>query len=298
MCKHILINNFQTRDIETLKAFAARSTNEKDGYGAIIRNKRGEFETLKDLDASRFYIALTERILRGNISTLVVHHRTSTNKPGIDYAHPFEFDGYLMTHNGVVSVPGVHQTRTENDSEALLHHLIKTGYETETVQGYFSCFILSRDNTTVLVDAIAPIYTDGRVYASHKLDDSWRAVQLKRLTLHPMSGVVMAESDIKVTESSYGQDSAHLSLGGAWDYPADPVTPERLTQNVREFFDLATDRDLEPVYFARSGFEARQLISELAYCFGLDVTSKEVSEIEDILETYYSSNQESIHESA
>jgi len=276
MCKHILFNNFQASDLGALRQFTTL-THENDGYGAILRTSRGLIEAYKSLDVASFYIELTERILRGDVKTLVVHHRTSTNVEGLDYAHPFEFDGNWMTHNGVVSVPGEHDTATQNDSEALLHHLIKSEYDTLPVEGYFSCFVLNEAETILLVDAIAPIYTDGRVYSSHKLDGTFVKIELVKRVLHPMSGKVLVESTIEVTKSNYGQGLRSLSLGAC----ADDVLGTYSSDLVSDFFDIATDDDIERVYLIRDAQEKCQAIQELGYAFGLDLMPDDIEVLED-----------------
>lgn len=212
MCKHILIRDFSTKDIELVSEFTSR-THDRDGFGAIIRDQDGGIHTLKSLDIGAFYLDVGRWIQSGHVKDLVLHHRTSTNGAGLDYAHPFEFRGNYLTHNGVVSVPGSHDTKTQNDSEALLHHLIKTDFDTAGISGYFSCFIFNAQSTTVLVDDSAPIYSDGRVFSSHRLVDSWLKIEKKRLVFD-LSGN-LTSFDIALTKSDYGYDKAHLSLG--WD---------------------------------------------------------------------------------
>ena len=205
MCKHIMINDFRPSDLDTLSQFVDL-TYDRDGYGAILRTKSNALETIKSLDSGSFYLTLTRRVLQGDIQTVVVHHRTSTNGRGIEYAHPFEYQGVYMTHNGVVTVPGKHETKTTNDTEALLHHLIKTNFDTLAVQGYYSCFILDDHNTAVLVDDCAPMHTDGRVYSSHKLGESWTKLDKVMLFLDPATGTPTHTYPIEVSQSTYGQD--------------------------------------------------------------------------------------------
>ncbi len=280
MCKHILINEFTPNDIPNLKAFASM-THDRDGFGAIIRTKKGVLETLKSLDLASFYFDLSTRILKNDIQTLVVHHRTSTNGDGIDYAHPFEFMGNLLTHNGVVNVPGSHDTKTRNDSEALLHHLIKTGYATESIQGYFSCFILSDAETTVLVDDIAPIYSDGRIYSSHRLGDNFERLTLERLTLDPVSGLVVNREKIKVTKTDYGSNLAHLSIGScAESYNDLPV--HSYSDNVEAFFDSLTYREEDELFDTRDYALLTTKIGEIGAMLGLELTEKEIDQLCEI----------------
>lgn len=209
MCKHILIREFQVEDLSVLRTFAAR-TYDRDGFGAIIRRTDNSIETLKSLSAPALYLELGAALSRGDATEVVVHHRTSTNGAGIEYAHPFEFQGNYMTHNGVVQVPGKHETMTTNDSETLLHHFIKTGYNTKTVKGYFSVFVLNSDGTTIVVDDRAPIYTNGRIFCSLDLGEMERIVN-KRITF--TRDGTRTESKIELQESDYGNDKAHLSIG-------------------------------------------------------------------------------------
>jgi predicted glutamine amidotransferase len=276
MCKHILINDFQLTDLELLKEFESR-TNEQDGFGAILRLKSGNIETLKSLSQGSFYIDLTKRLCEGDIITLVVHHRTSTNGLGLDYAHPFVHDGNYLTHNGVVSIPGKYNTKTENDSEALLHHLVATDYQTNTIEGYFSCFIVNDKETRVLVDSLAPIYTDGRIYSSHKLNDSFEKIELQLRILDPKSGQVVANQPVVVMESTYGQDLAHLSLGE--EYTRDKYS----SQVVIDFFDIITDFELDQLIYAR-GAERYDLIKELSWSIGLEASQQDLIDIETYIE--------------
>jgi hypothetical protein len=247
MCKHILFSNFnKSTDLETLAVFSDM-THENDGYGAIIRTKSGKIKTLKSLNQGSFYLKLSSAISANDVESLVVHHRTSTNGDGIEYAHPFDFLGHYMTHNGVVSVPGKHDTRTTNDSEALLHHLVKTGYDTESIRGYFSCFILTSELTRVLVDDTAPIYSDGRVYCSHKLGKNFSRIALSNLTLDRNGNT--RTQPIVVTKTDYGREKVGLSLGGGYTdtIPDDFYSPDNLyaLDRVEDFFYYSSDEALD-----------------------------------------------------
>lgn len=290
MCKHILINQFTPNDIETLKAFC-QLTYDRDGFGAIIRRNDDSLEYLKSLDLGSFYLDLSQEISKG-LKSLVVHHRTSTNKQGIDYAHPFEFEGYLMTHNGVVQVPGNHDTKTSNDSEALLHHLIKSDWKTTEISGYFSCFLMNQHHTIVLVDDCAPMYTDGRVWCSHKLGDKFKKIELKKITLSP-DGLIATENKIKVTKSGYGQNMAHLSLGkpyaSSYDWP--DYSSAATVTDMRDFSVYSDNFDLFLTYLTRA--EESQLMREAkrgnlmrallekAHDFGIELTADEIVELEE-----------------
>lgn len=276
MCKHILFNNFSLKDLGRLQTFSMM-TNENDGYGAIIRSKSGVLESFKSLDAGAFYIALTQKLLQGDTQTLVVHHRTSTNEGGLDYAHPFEYAGHYLTHNGVVQVPGTHETKTKNDSEALLHHLIKSGYDTEAISGYFSCFILNKTETIVLVDNLAPIYTDGRVYSSHKLTEHFKKIELVKKTLDTQTGKVLDSQRIKVTKSNYGYSSMGKSLG-SYDWEPMPYYPENssILENFLDYLSPNEEDGLwEEMDYRRLKHKVRDLVTNL----GLSAKEEEVIEI-------------------
>lgn len=294
MCKHILITQFSTQDLDIIREFAER-TNENDGYGAIIRTD-STIETLKSLSLSTFYIELTKRALKGDIIDLVVHHRTSTNEPGIDAAHPFEFEGHYLTHNGVVSVPGEHNTKTTNDSEALLHHLVKTNYDTKSIQGYFSCFILTDQTTTILVDDTAPMYTDGRVYCSHNLNN-YSKLTLTMRTLAPLSNHILEETPIEVTKTTYGHDKATKSLGYILDAaPTDDDSPwyipnsEEYSANVRDIVELMTREETETYYAQVNETLAMQYLEDIAYSMGYTLTFNELIDLVNILESAYHGN--------
>lgn len=280
MCKHILINNFQKSDLNTLRDFASKS-HDLDGFGAIIRTKSNVIEVIKDLDKGVFYSELTQRLLQGDVNTLVVHHRTSTNHDGIEYAHPFEFRRVYLTHNGVVQVPGSHNTNTKNDSEALLHHLIKTDFDTAAIQGYFSCFLMTERDTLVLVDDTAPIYTNGRIYSSINMSNKvslFSRVTLSLLSLD-LQGKVISHKPIQVSKSSYGHASAHLSLGHTIvnEQPSDEYSP-----NVTDFFDLITDSELQKL-IKINDHSIFDTIQDLGYAFGLDLTCEDLQEIENVI---------------
>jgi len=283
MCKHILFNNFTPDDLSTLQTFASM-THDRDGFGAILRTRSGEIETLKALDLATFYIEFTRLVLSNGYSTVVVHHRTSTNFDGIEYAHPFEFQGHHLTHNGVVNVPGTHETKTKNDSEALLHHLIKTGYETESIQGYFSSFVLTGTDTTVLVDDTAPMFTDGRVYSSHDLGDGFSRINLTRLTLD-LTGEITSTVPVKVTKTDYGLDRKHLSLGysrtnddgyaGYSDIPDGSPWGSGAT----EFLDIVNEHEEYDLYSTRNDQALEALIDDLARSMGIGLTEGDMSEL-------------------
>lgn len=278
MCKHILFNNFKVSDLDTLQTFAAM-THDRDGFGAIMRTESGEVQTLKALDLATFYIEFTRMVLSDAYNTVVVHHRTSTNFPGIEYAHPFEFDGHYMTHNGVVSVPGKHDTKTQNDSEALLHHLIKTGYETETIQGYFSCFTLTKTETTVLVDDTAPIYTDGRVYSSHNLGESFERIALTRIVLDT-GGAVINAFPITVTKTDYGRDKSHLSIGYSQTCDYDQGIPSLAWgSGSTEFLELVTEHEEYDLFSMRNDRALEALIDDIARTMGIGLTEKDMEEL-------------------
>lgn len=203
-------------DLEIIKNFTSR-TYDNDGFGAIFRLKTGQIETLKSLDIASFYIDITQKIASGTIRDLVLHHRTSTNGTGIEYAHPFTHRDHYLTHNGVVNVPGDYKTNTTNDSEKLLHHLLGTNYNTEEIQGYFSCFIFNQDETIILVDATAPMFFLDRIYCSHNLNDKMEPIALKKIVINDATKEKHIVN-IKVTKSEYGASLRHLSLSSNYDY--------------------------------------------------------------------------------
>jgi len=284
MCKHILFNDFDIQDIQTLKDFVSL-TYDNDGFGAIIRTETNAIETIKNLDSQIFYIDLIERITRGDIQTLVVHHRTSTNSPGIEYAHPFEFQGNYLTHNGVVSMPGEYATNTKNDSEKLLHHLISTDFETKSIEGYYSCFILNSKETIVLVDKTAPIYTNGRIYSSHKLSDEFIKLEASICSLDPFTGEIRSHKEIEIAVSTYGRNLSHLSLGTPkeykwdgkdWNYvDADIPATDEISVNVTEFFDSLTESEENKLNECESGYEIGLVVDQIAWCLGMSLTENE-----------------------
>jgi hypothetical protein len=285
MCKHILFNDFNKEtDMETIKEFASL-TYDKDGYGAMFRTKDNGIGWLKALDIAGFYLELGDTINRHPIKDLVIHHRTSTNKNGIEYAHPFEYQGNYLTHNGVVDVPGKHDTKTTNDSEQLLHHLIKTDYETKTISGYFSCFIINKDETIVLVDETAPIYSNGRVFSSHKIDETYMKIECKKLTI-PVNGERKIEN-IEVTKTGYGQDKAHLSLGkytktddGDYNYNA---TESINYDNIDTFLRYMTRNDEMRLLYCKNKAEVTQTLMEIAFALYIELDE---SELEELTEYY------------
>jgi len=276
MCKHILIRQYEPKnDSELLKEFC-RLTYDNDGYGAIIRTDENAILTLKSLNVGSFYFDLSSLLSKVNVIDLVVHHRTSTNKKGLEYAHPFEFQGNYLTHNGVVSVPDQHDTLTENDSEYLLHHLIKTEFNTQTISGYFSCFILNQDTTTILVDNTAPMYQlNNRVYSSHNLFESMQKVTLSKID-HFIIDERIIETPIQVTASSYGMNKASLSLG--WN-DSDRYTPSKnyYFDSVDAFFSMLSYNDEnEILYFCDNSKERKDYIKKLAIQFDLKLTKNEI----------------------
>lgn len=276
MCKHILFNNFQDTDIDVLKSFIS-STYDRDGYGAIIRTKENKIEMIKSLDQSHFYIDVMRALPK--IKDLVIHHRTSTNGDGIDYAHPFEYEKNYLTHNGVVSVPGKHDTKTKNDSEALLHYLIKSDYDTKKISGYFSCFILNKYGTTVLVDDVAPIYTDRRIFSSHQLDKSWDKIEKTKIWL--VDGVITQVNAIELTKTDYGMThySSSIGKGTSYDYGCDYKGYSY--SNVDSFLYSLHDSELRDLENCTSYREIRLAIKNIASAQGLQLTKKEISELCD-----------------
>lgn len=274
MCKHILFNQFDSeKDIDTLKEFAER-THENDGYGAVVRLKNGDIYTYKSLNQGEFYISMLEYIMKTpEIDTLVVHHRTSTNGDGIEYSHPFDFKGYFLTHNGVVQVPKKYKTKTTNDSEQLLHHLVTTNYDTKKVSGYFSVFLVSATKTQVLVDGIAPIYTDGRVYCSHDLSSkNTKFIKLEKSHAVIAIGVTNI-TPIEVSESDYGRDKKHLSLGVNSLTRSRDIDFDSDFGPSGDYFDTDKDFDSLELFFSSiTDHEDREL---------MDITS--ISELEDAI---------------
>lgn len=283
MCKHILINRFTLEDLPTLQDFASRS-NEWDGFGAIMRKADGSIETLKSLCIASFYVELVKEAFTSEITTLVVHHRTSTNGEGIHYAHPFEFEGNFLTHNGVVRVPGDHDTKTTNDSEALLHHLIKSNFDTLSIEGYYSCFILNQTESIVLVDDLAPIYSDGRIYSSHKLDASFEKIESRKITLS-VAGEVLDNVPIEVAKSTYGSNLAHLSLGAS-TVPPEGAEDFYPSPNVTHFMDMLSHEEEDSLFAARSEAHRRDVIREITQTLGLTLTAEDVAYISDFFADY------------
>lgn len=290
MCKHLLIRDFSHEDISLIKEFA-EITYDKDGFGAIVRTNNNEIKTIKSVELASFYMDLTGLILTEKINELVVHHRTSTNGQGIDYSHPFEFQGNYLTHNGVITVPDKHDVKTTNDSEALLHHLIKTDFETKSISGYFSCFVLNEVNTTILVDATAPIYSDGRVFSSHNLIEGMEKIELKRVVFDRQG--VRTETPIEVTKNEYGMDKASLSLGFKYhdwssdyrdDAPLYPVNKkyvyDEYYSNVDKFFEVINFRDEDYLlYHCKTNKERAKEIWEIAELNYIKLSRRQVKTI-------------------
>lgn len=275
MCKHLLIRSFTQADTSVIEAFTRR-THDNDGYGAIIRHHDGTLSTLKSLDLAAFYLSIGKLVESGTISELVLHHRTSTNGDGLAYAHPFEFSGHLLTHNGVVQVPGKHETKTRNDSEALLHHLIKTGFNTLSINGYFSCFILSSSETVVLVDDKAPIYSDGRVFCSHDLGAMPRIVN-RKITFDVSSGERVEES-IQVSASQYGAEKRHLSLGAEYQ----TIEPEAESGDPYALLDMLPDDAILALERCRSEREVIQTLATVLYENGLEASEASFAEVVEL----------------
>lgn len=273
MCKHILIRDFTSDDINLVYQFIER-THENDGYGAIIRLNNGQLLTYKTLDIAAFYLTIGRWIGSNGVAELVVHHRTSTNHNGLEYAHPFEHQGHAMTHNGVVSMPGNYPTLTQNDSEMLLHHLLATNYRTSDVSGYFSCFVLNESETIVLVDSIAPIYTNGRVYCSHKLNDDMIKIELTRITYDVRSGT-MSQAAIETTKSDYGNAWRGASLGDAWK--------ERTMSTAESFLDLLSGDDIEYLSTIVSERELYREIEYYADSLGVELNDHDFNKIAGFL---------------
>lgn len=295
MCKHILINNFNVdNDFKYIDKFSSM-TSDRDGYGAIIRTDQNGFITLKSLNLASFYLKLGELTRLKNIRDLVIHHRTSTNGSGLDYSHPFEYQGNYLTHNGVVSVPDKHDTKTTNDSEQLLHHLIKTNYDTKVIQGYFSCFILNKDTTTVLVDDTAPMWTDGRVYSSHRLFDEFEAMALTRLVIDPQGN--RHSFPIEVTKTSYGSDKAYLSLGQSWrDYDAGDSMDRDIPSGGRSaywfsqcdvFLRYVTPDDEYLIATAGSDKARYKLIKSMARAWDMELSKEDMRELMEYFKGNY-----------
>jgi hypothetical protein len=312
MCKHICFTKFDVKtDTPIIHEFVDK-THDKDGYGAIIRTLDNRLLTFKSLKLVEFYMTLGSVIKSTPIRQLVIHHRTSTNKVGYDYTHPFEYKGNYLTHNGVITVPKKYATKTENDSEILLHHLIDTDFDTKSVSGYFSCFILNDKTTTVVVDATAPMYTDGRVYCSHKLE-GLKPIELKKI-VHPLVGDPVT-TPIEVTKTEYGRDKAYLSLGHAysrynngytdyrsqysgwygtsayedyydqfdWEKPAsvkaDSKTATIRTDNVMKFLDYLTVWDERFLVEAKSSKILRKRLRRLSKQYDFTFSINEVADL-------------------
>ncbi len=288
MCKHILINNFKLdTDLDILTQFADM-TSDNQGYGAILRYKDGGITTLKSLSWTGFYIGLTKELTERPPQTLVVHHRTSTNGHGIEYSHPFEYQGHFLTHNGVVDVPGKHKTATQNDSEALLHHLIKTKYETASIQGYYSCFVLTKTDTTVLVDNMAPMYTDNRVYSSHKLADAFYPIDSQRLTLD-LAGTLIGQVEIDLAPwTGYGSNVKHLSLGTGGivsDLPPVDWDDSDLSDTALEFLDTITDSGYDWLRTSRNENELESMVEDMAANLGITLGLNDLYELVEYLQS-------------
>lgn len=288
MCKHILIKDFQPSDLETLSQFIEK-TFDNDGFGAIIRDKTNSIHTLKSLSQGDFYLKLGQALATLQVSDLVVHHRTSTNGQGINYAHPFEYQGNYLTHNGVVSVPDKHETLTTNDSEALLHHLIKTDFQTETIQGYFSCFILNKAGTIVLVDDKAPIYSNDRIFSSHKLGDDFLQVSLKKIVI-PLQGEKV-ESTISVLKSEYGRDKAHLSIGKSYSFQdydySDRYYSSDYFSQVDVFLKYISADDEYLIASQRKRKRKIAMIKSIADSFSIRLSPDDIADLMDYFDSSY-----------
>lgn len=292
MCKHILIKDFNNEtDFLVLDEFIQRSTHENDGYGAIIRTTTNKLITRKSLDTGSFYLELGTMLQSGMVKDLVVHHRMSTNKPGIDYAHPFEFQGNYMTHNGVVHPFSKHDTKTENDSEWLLHHLIKTDFKTNEVSGYYSCFILNESSTIIVVDGIAPIFSFAdRIYSSHNLVEGMTKIEKKKIVMS-LDGNIMT-SDIEVVISTYGNDKKALSLGNGkwydqreWVYEDDGYSFKsdyekfyKTENDLEYFYDFLSTDDERLLKACRNQDELRVEIEFITETLDLKLTPDEMTQ--------------------
>lgn len=270
MCKHILITNFEPeKDMGLIFDFADR-THDRDGFGYIARLTDGTITTFKSLSVAEFYSELGYAVGNHSIKDIVIHHRTSTNGQGVNYAHPFEYQGHYLTHNGVVNVPDKHDTLTTNDSEALLHHLVKNGYDTSMVSGYFSVFLVTTDSIKVIVDDTAPMFTDGRVWSSHKLSEHWTKKEMVMVDIN-----TMAEKPITKVNSDYGLDKAGLSLGRYdWNYDFDYKIQDNLDDFMR-FLSVNDETDLVSL----NEHEKYFFIKEKAEYLGIKLDNRDILEL-------------------
>lgn len=162
----------------------------KDGLGIFGENGHIKGLDISDIISERKNIMPFLRAKKSNrdshgelfnTSSLAMHSRTSTNKLGINYCHPFKVGNNYFAHNGIVDVPKNHNydLKTTNDSEylaSLYAHKKETGLD--SVSGYYA-FIhydfdtntwhIVRDDTAQLSCAYIP-ENDSFIFATKERD--------------------------------------------------------------------------------------------------------------------------------
>lgn len=170
-------------DLETLVNIAARNIgeSERDGLGLVAKREDGSEFILKttvygqDFLQSKHVPFLKGGVIRNdvtfeNITSLVLHGRTSTNVMGVQAAHPIEKHDIMLCHNGVVEYSGPeYNSLTGNDTEHLVESLHLEGIAgvTKYTSGYYAAayyrkndphLYLFKDNIAPLCAAYIPLY--------------------------------------------------------------------------------------------------------------------------------------------
>lgn len=141
MCKLFIAVGKLTR-AQTLLALAESNDlflkSEKDGFGFFAVSRNGKVARGRYLRPTS-YCAFGAKPLPtflggpqseeghlGEVETLVIHGRTSTNAVNLDNVHPFLHKGHDLAHNGVLHYTGEASaaSRATCDSEQFLHWLV------------------------------------------------------------------------------------------------------------------------------------------------------------------------------
>lgn len=177
MCKIIAFTNTsKIKDVSDFsKDMAYFLHDQRDGFGYAALGMDDKVFGAKTLEPFRYskrnmkkypkfvknHVELFGDKGDGKAKCAMFHGRISTNKISLLNTHPMIKEGHYLIHNGVVeNIGDKYEKETQNDSEDVLHYLIKGSIEgvAKGVSGYYACVAISPDGKMhVFKDATAPL---------------------------------------------------------------------------------------------------------------------------------------------
>ena len=256
MCKLFSINNTSKLTKNQLENVVKTVENamkvEKDGFGITALHNNGHIAARKYLKTYEASILKDSspwtpvskksyqdigKIFPDDITSLILHGRTSTNSVSLINTHPIIKNDHFLSHNGVVEDSGPkYIPTTSNDTEHIVERLTTQGLSAieKYISGYYACMYFKKgsDSLHIFRDNIATLHIgysedlESYILATTQdlIKQVAKALKIKINNIDEVEDNVYfeltASNDFENIQyftpkgrSSYSDSKSHLSLG-------------------------------------------------------------------------------------